>query len=236
MSVAELPAGASRGSRLLRRVAMALGAVALAVGFVGLMHTPVGLRLYARVVGGECPVGRASAAEVERGRLAAAHAARGQTPARARPALGFDLDRSTRREVDGWIARHGISCRDRREGSLKLCVNVPASAVGRRGGNLDELALAFSPATHTLVNVAATRHRLSTATAIAEMQTLRESLRQRLGEATRTGGSLEPGALEATAYATAVSYYEFSDYIADITVTHIPGEGLSLREHYMSAR
>ena len=48
--------------------------------------------------------------------------------------------------------------------------------------------------------------------------------------------SLEPGRLEATPYATAVSYYEFSDYIADITLSNIPGDGFSLREHYMSAR
>lgn len=236
MDAAEPIPGAPPSGRLLRYAAMALGGAVLVVGLIGLMHTPSGLQLYSRVVGGGCPVGRASAADVERGRLEVAHAARGRTPARARPAMGFTLDRTTAGEVDAWIDRYRVSCQDRREGTLKLCTNVPAEAVGRRGGVIDELALAFSPTSHALVNVAATRHRMSVAAGIAETQSLRDGMRSSVGEATRSAGALEAERLQATPYATAVSYYEFSDYLADITLSNIPGDGFSLREHYMSAR
>jgi hypothetical protein len=228
--------GAGRGSKLARRAATTGAVLAVATALVGLMHTPAGLRLYGRFVGGGCPVGRASAADVERGRLEVAHAARGREVAAARPALGFRLDASTADEVDTWASRHGLACRDRREGSLKVCSNVPAAALGRSGPVIDEVALAFSPTTHALVNLSAVRYRLTPEEAARHTHGLLDGLRAALGEPARVAGSLDPATLSATAYATSATFYEFRDYIADVTATNIPGEGVLVREHYMSAR
>jgi len=220
----------------LRRGLLTLGAtLAVATALIGAMHTPAGLRLYARATGRGCPFG-GSAAEVERGRLEAAHAARGAVVAAARPALGFRLDESTVDEVDAWAARHGLACRDRRERSLKICTNVPAAALGRSGPTIDELALAFSPTTHTLVNLTAVRYRLPPDEAVRHMGGLLGGLRTALGDPARTAGSLDVASLSAASYATAASFFEFRDYIAELTATQIPREGVLVREHYMSAR
>jgi hypothetical protein len=208
-----------RRRRILKALSMLAALCATATALIGVMHTPAGLAAYARVFGGGCPVGRADPAEVERGRRASARALRGTLRAPARPAFGFALDVSTRRDLDRWIAQHGLSCRDRREHTLVL----------------DEVTFAFAPGAMSLVNLTAVRYRLAPGAAVRHAGAVIDGLRVALGTPSETVGVMEPASLSATDYATAMVSYAFRDFIADVTATNIPGEGVLVREHYMSA-
>jgi hypothetical protein len=62
------------------------------------------------------------------------------------------------------------------------------------------------------------------------------SMREQLGAPTREAGARTASSLAAGPMHTAIVSYRFKDYIADVSATNIPGRGLTLREHYMSAR
>jgi len=213
------------------------GFSAVVTGLIGLMHTPTGMAAYIKVFGNRCPVGGgASAAQVENARLSVVRTVRGTRPAPSRPAFGFRLDVSTRAEVDAWIANHSLDCTDRREHSLLICRAVPGPALGRAGGaSIDEVTFAFAPVTTKLVNITGVRYQLSAADAVAQTSALKTEMQATLGTPTRSAGELDEAHMTATAYATVAVVYEFSDYIAELTATNIPGSGVLLREHYMSA-
>jgi hypothetical protein len=236
---AELVAPAPSRARVrsfLLRVALALFAViSLAIGVIGWLHTATGRVAYARVFGASCPVGRASAQDVERGRVHVARAVRGTTRAAERPALGFVLDRTTRAEVDQWASRNGVECRERRERTLLLCGVTSASAVGREGPSFDEVTFAFTPGALRLVNLTAVRYRLSPDEAVRHVTTLEARMRASVGAPSRRAGELDAQHLGSGPYATSAIYYAFSDYVADVTATNIPTQGVLVREHFMSA-
>lgn len=231
-----VPARPSRlRSVLLRSALPFLFAVSLLVGVLGWFHTPAGRIVYARVFGASCPMRRASAQDVERGRLEAARSMRGTALAPARPALGFELDRSTRAEIDAWAERNQVSCSERRERTLLLCTDVPAETLGRSGFRYDEVTFGFTPSTLRLVNLTAVRYRLDHSDAVRFVRALEDQMQRTVGAPSRRGGELSAEFLSATPYATCVSYYTFSNYIADLIATNIAGEGVIVREHYMSA-
>ncbi len=235
---AELVAPAPRGRvrSVLLRVALSLVAViSLSIGAIGWLHTAAGRVVYAKLFGARCPVGRASAQDVERGRIQVARAVRGSTRAAERPALGFELDRSTRADVDAWAARNRVECRERRERTLLLCTTVSARAVSREGASFDEVTFAFTPSTLRLVNLTAVRYRLSPEEAVRHVSALEATMRAKVGEPSRRAGELDAAHLSSNAYATSAMYYAFSDYVADVTATNIPTQGVLVREHFMSA-
>src|ERR1700679_256191 len=93
-----------------RKLGVAAGAVGSAVALIGVLHMPFAHNLLASV--GGCPVGHASLAEMEPTIKAAIAAERGDKPAPARPALGFELDHTTRAEALAWAYRVHVSCSD----------------------------------------------------------------------------------------------------------------------------
>jgi hypothetical protein len=202
---------------------------------VGLLHTPLGRPLLARL-GVGCPV-QASPEDTERARLESARATRGTEASPAQPALGFVLDQMTAKDVMAWAERHHVDCDEQRSGSLLNCKAVPESALGGRGGgSVDELQLVFSPTNQRLVNIATTQYGLNAQDAAAQMSQVVTGLRGQLGEPTRELGQRTASYLESAPYRTALVRYRFSDYQADVTATNLPGKGTMLREHYMSAR
>ncbi|MET0791271.1 MAG: hypothetical protein ABW061_07090 [Polyangiaceae bacterium] len=62
------------------------------------------------------------------------------------------------------------------------------------------------------------------------------SRRDQVGDPTTEAGSRDASYLSAGRLHTAVVSCRFKDYFADVSATNIPGRGLTLREHYMSAR
>lgn len=202
---------------------------------VGLLHTPLGRPLLARL-GVGCPV-QASPADTERARLESARATQGTEASPAQPALGFVLDRMTSTDVLAWADRNHVDCSEQRSGSLLSCKDVPARALGARGaGKVDELQLVFSPTSKRLVNIATAQYGLEAKDAAAQMSAVVSGLESQLGKPTREAGQRTADYLDSAPYKTALVRYRFSDYQADVTATNLPGKGTMLREHYMSAR
>ena len=212
---------------------LGLGLLALAGG--GLLHTKAGRPLLARV--GGCPVGKVSPAAVqERGQEVIA-SQRGTTKAPARPALGFELDRATIDDVRSWATEEHVGCVERREETLVLCMDVPASALGRAsdGDIYTEISFAFRVKEKTLLDVTTLRSHLSPAQASRMTIALTAALERSLGAPTIKQGDATTAYLSEGAYATFAMNYRFEDYFADVTTMSLPA-GVVVREQYLSAR
>ena len=207
-----------------------LGALATSVGLVGLLHMPFARRLLMRV--GGCPVGNASLAEMEPAVRSAVHAARGKDPAPSRPALGFDLDRTTRADADAWASRVHVSCHQEREG-LVFCDNVPASALGLpdEDGPVSEVHLGFDTK-GVLKDVATMRMNASSAPA----RDIEARLVAQVGEPQEKQGSFDDATLARSGVESLASVkYRYSDYLAELMAMRFQASGLVVREHYKSA-
>jgi hypothetical protein len=219
----------------LIRVAIYLASVlAMLTLVIGLLHTKAARPLLARL-GMKCPL-QGSAADVEAARLRSARAERGTEAAASRPALGFTLDTMTLNDVKAWADQKQVSCDELRKGSFLQCTNVPESALGGTGPIIGQLDLGFSPTTQRLVNVSAWRSGMTSAAAAQQLNAVVASMKQQVGPPTIEAGHRSAAYLAAGPMRTAVVEYRFSDYSADVSATNIPGRGLMLREHYMSAR
>ena len=201
--------------------------------FVGFLHTKAGRPWLARL-GVGCPL-RASPESVEAARHASAMAQRGVEASASRPALGFELDNMHPRDVEAWAESRHVSCANIRAGLVR-CTDVPATALGGTGPNINRLDFGFALLSQRLVNISAWREELSPAAAALRMNEVVASMQAEVGAPTRQAGSRSAEYLAAGPLHTAVASYRFKDYIADVSATHIPGRGLLLREHYMSAR
>lgn len=220
---------------LLKRVLVSVVSTLVLLTLVGgFLHTKAGRPLLARL-GVGCPV-KASPESVEAARRDSVRAQRGSEAAASRPALGFALDGMSIDQVKAWADQKQVACEDVRRGLLR-CVSVPVAALGAGSGPvIDKLDLGFSLARGQLVNVSAWRNGLSGEVAAEQMENVVSGLQQQLGAPTHVEGSRTAEYLTAGALHTALIEYRFSDYIADVSATQIPGRGLMLREHYMSAR
>jgi hypothetical protein len=219
-----------------KKAALTVGIVGtLVVGFVGVLHAPFARPLLMKI--GGCPVGKASAAEIEEGRMAAVRKARGTDPAPARPALGFSLDAATPEDVHAWAARHDVSCTDKREGMLVTCKNVEARTLGDRPGEtgtIDEVSFAFRPSDRKLVNVTAMSFALTPEEAVRRTHAGTARLSGALG-AGETAGEVSNERFASGGFATATTSWNFRDYMADVTTTSFGTRGVAVREHFISA-
>jgi len=221
-------------AKWIRGSIYAASGLAALTAIAGLLHTPLGRPLLARM-GVGCPV-QASPEDVERARLKAARATQGKDASPAQPALGFVLDRMTAKDVEAWAEREHVSCEDLRSGTIVSCKDVPESALGgRSGGSVNELVLAFSPTSKRLVNISTSQFGLDGERAAAQMSAVVAGLEQKLGKPTREVGERSGAYLDSAPLRTALVRYRFSDYQADVTATNLPGKGMVVREHYMSA-
>jgi len=219
----------------LIRVAIYVASLLAALTLViGVLHTKAARPLLARL-GMKCPL-QGSAADVEAARLKSARAQRGTEAATSRPALGFSLDGMTLSDVKTWAAKNHVSCDEVRKGSFLRCSDVPESALGGSGPTVSQLDLGFSPTSQHLVNVSAWRSGMTSAAAAQQMNAVVASMKEQVGPPTNEAGDRSAAYLAAAPMRTAVVEYRFSDYSADLSATNIPGRGLMLREHYMSAR
>jgi len=191
---------------------------------------PFARRLLMRV--GGCPVGNATLAEMEPTTRALIHAERGASPAPARPALGFDLDKTTRADVDAWADRSHVSCREKREG-LVFCKNVPAAALAipDADGPVSEVHLGFD--TKGLLKDVATMRMNSTP---RPAQDIVARLEAEVGPPQEKIGSFDDAHLAQMGPMGLSSFkYKYSDYIAELLAMRFKESGLVVREHYMSA-
>jgi hypothetical protein len=222
-----------RASLIRTAIYVASTLVALTL-VIGALHLKVARPLLARL-GVSCPV-KASPEEVEAARLESARAQRGAEAALSRPALGFELDRMTLRDVKDWAEKKQVSCEELRKGLLLRCSGVAEAALGNTGPVIDQLDFGFAPRTARLVNLSAWRSGMTADSAATQMNAVAQSLKQQLGAPTREAGARSARYLASGPMHTALVQYRFSDYIADVSATNFAGRGLMLREHYMSAR
>ena len=244
-SVVVVPAARSRrdgGAWRWKRIALrGTGAVALAVGVIGLLHMPVAAPLLRMISPASlCPVTKGSAAQIDRGHALGAANLRATATgdAKARPALGFTLDATKRADIDAWAKANGISCGAiNGNENLRRCVDVPAHAVGAPEslGALEEVTFELR-ATGELVNVQSMRRKLTGEQAVTVATTLDRGLEEALGAATKVGGKATATHLESGRFATYVTERTFRDYSASITATNLAPTGVMVREQYMSLR
>jgi hypothetical protein len=129
-------------NRRWRWIGKSCAALLALLAAVGILHLPWARSFLWRA--GGCPVPRATAAQVEAAQVRAFGRLRGPAAAKARSALGFGLEITTRADVEAWARKHRIACESHREGALLLCDAVPASAVSPGAtGTYDELAFGF---------------------------------------------------------------------------------------------
>ena len=222
--------------RVVRRTAVASVAT-LGVGTLAIaaLHHPYARPLLARL-GRPCPAQHVSAGDVQAARDYGLSRLRGERPAPERPALGFELQRSSETAVLRWAERHRLRCRSETRGLRSLeCQDVPAAALGvpDSEGRVDSLTLAFD-AEGRVVAVDALRRELEARRASDALRSAVRRLARSLGEPTETLGQSDAVFLSGGPFRTTFVRYRFRDYVATVAAVHLPDSGLAVREQYLA--
>lgn len=222
--------------RRAKKVAAGIGLAAVfSVGGMGFLHTKWGKPLLMKV--GGCPVGKASPAELDALRDNANAASRGATPAPARPAFGFDLDKTTLADAKAWAKRVGASCEDKREGSVYVCSNVKSEWLTQSMGGsgvITELEFGFRANHGTMYTVVSRKYGLTPAQGAAQYDAVAKGVSARFGAPTIQGGTASPEFLGANPWATVMYEYRYSDYFVTGSAVNAT-EGVMVIEQYTSA-
>ena len=220
-----------RARRVATGVLVSLG---LATVAIGMMHTPKGRHLLARL-GVPCPVNQVDPQLVLAVRNNALVRARGEQAAPERPALNLRLDVTTEQELSAWASRTGAHCDALTRGFDHLrCRGVPAGSLGVAGPAISEIWFSFGP-DHTLAAVNLYRRGMTETETRQSWQSATQRLLTSLGTPTQSTGDLTLNGLATAPVAVARVRYSYRDYLASVTASHLPGGGLAVREQYMSA-
>jgi hypothetical protein len=237
------------------RRALKVGAVssaALGIAFTAIMgfaHTPKGrplLALMGRAMGAhsgssgaKCPLGfdhnkSPQEKEVERQRFAVAHGGPGHAP--ARPALGFQLDTTTRSDVTAWASAHGVSCSVPKSGSDLDCSNVAGSALPTpdpTGIGYQSIWFTFGTGDRLIATVGIRQDGRANEMSTAFVGVVNDVTRE-AGTPTKTQGDPSPASLASGALYQASAEYRFHNYFAVARVTNMGAKGFVLTEEYRS--
>ncbi len=227
---------------LLRVLGFGGGALLGLTALVGFAHTSAGRPLLALLgkpmarAGASCPLGYDRAAtpaerEAGRRRFSATHG--GPAPALQRPALGFVLDGTARKEVEAWAREHAILCAPLHSGELD-CRDVPATLLVDTGAGVAarSVRLAFDGA-GKLVSVIVVRRDADAASISRAFSAVTSVVASATGTPSRTEGAATPEALRRGALSQASAEYRFSNYYALARATNM-GDGFVLTEEYRS--
>jgi hypothetical protein len=197
---------------------------------VGALHLPAARPLLA-LASALCPVGRANASEIEEARRIALRSMRGTTPAPARPALGFALERTTLDDVRAWATAHRVTCDLSRESTLLVCEQVPAAALRSDTTQpIDEVAFQFRLRDRRLINLSTLTSGVAAGSAVDAFGAITATLGVELG--TPAASRVPPPDWDGR---PAFVRYRYADYIASVSAMQLPGRGIVMREQYMSA-
>ncbi len=238
------PASRPRSGLRPRLVRYGLRATAIGVvltGLVGVLHMPFAAPLLRKISPGSfCPIMKGTPAQIDRGHAIAAAEIRksAQTPAPARPALGFQLDVSRRSDLDLWAKNHGVTCTSiGGNDNLRRCTDVPAAAVGQPDdlGPLEEATFELQ-STGELVNVQTLRRHLTAEQAAHAVRELERSVSAAVGAPTSLAGAPTAEHLAHGLLSSYVATHTFTDYRATISSTNLAQTGMMVREEYLSTR
>ena len=230
---------ASPGRRIgLRRAFVTTSTVLLALtALVGFAHTPLGRPLLAFMPGmadaAGCPViANVDPRQVEKFRIAQQKKRRGERAAGGVPALDFELGRTTRAEVDSWIAARGAPCKSERAETVVRCVDVrPATATADPAAPIDDLHLQFD-GSGRLVAADVQRRGFAGAPAVAYLETLAAKLGRIVGPPTKSSGTRDAAYLDEHPFARVEVEYRYHDYLAQLSVTSFGRGDVRVREQY----
>ena len=198
---------------------LALGSVGL-VGLVGLAHTPWGRALLAVLPSAPgCPIQDLGPQELETRRIAWVRPRAGTSPSPARPALGFELGVSRKRDVQAWLDRHGATCSSARHETALAC-KMP-----------DDAYFQFDPQGR-LVAVDVLRAPRSAVEALALVGEVEHDLSNKVGAATSSRGQRSAAFLASQPYQQLALEYRYTDYVGRIAATNLGSRGLRVREQY----
>lgn len=220
---------AQRGKRGKRVWWAALATAAAAFGVTGALHVPSVRALFG--ASSECPWGGKppSAEEIEAQRVRAAVTLKGAGKAPARPAFGFELDRSTRDDVLAWARSGGHTCRDELGGAALRCEGVS------RGDSVvvRDAFFKFDPR-GLLVGVDLMHQGTNAEQAAALLGDVTKAVTASAGAPSAVRGAASPAHLGAGYLSHAATEFRFADYAVDITATNMGEEGVVVRRQYRS--
>lgn len=233
--------GTARPRRWLRIVLRAAAATTVLTAAVGVLHFPFAAPVLRMIFPASvCPVTKGTPAQIDRAHALGAAAIRNAavSPAAARPALGFELDKTRKSDLDAWASRYGISCGSiAGNENLQRCTAVPAAAVNQANdlASLEEVTFEFQ-STGELVNVQTLRRRLTPTQAADAVARLERDAAAALGQPSTLAGEPTAAHLARGFLATYVAVHTFTDYRATVSATNLAETGIMVREEYLSAR
>jgi len=217
----------------IRGVVATATTLAALTGVIGYAHTPGGRFLLGYLPGaGACPVGPASPEQVDRARARGLQRVRGAELASARPALGFDLQRMQRADVEAWATRHQVRC-EAASALTTTCAAVPARALAGATHDVDQLHLTHD-ASGALVGVEAMRRSLDFGEAVALVDERLEALNRATGGRAERSGSTTGEHLGGGVARRARGELRFADFRAVVTAMNQGGATPVVRERYQS--
>ncbi|RKG72605.1 hypothetical protein D7W79_27875 [Corallococcus exercitus] len=231
-------------TRAMRRALVSIAGVAvLFTAVMGYAHTPsgrpllkwMGMSMPQAASAAGCPLGydvKQSPEQKEAARQRFAAAYRGESAALARPALGFDLEQTTREALLEWAQAHGVKCTvPRSQGDLD-CADVPASLFPglKREADIRNLWVTFG-ADGRLVSLIAVSRAVEAAPISATFRAANATLATLAGPALKRDGEGSVEELKQGLLRQASAEYRFQDFYALTRVTNM-GDGFVLTEEY----
>jgi len=222
--------------RLSWRLGLGVSAgVIAALGAIGWMHTPSGLRTLA-ALGVPCPINTVPVERVVALRQHGVAPLQALAPAPARPAPGgLVLDQTTEAQASALLAQAHGQCEAQVRGYHYLrCRGIDASALALAGPPVSELWLSFNGAGR-LIGIDIYRRGMQADDLRTTWLDAAGRLQAALGKPPVAFGDPSPAVLAATPIQTARVQYRYADYVATVTASHLPQSGLAVREQYMSS-
>jgi hypothetical protein len=232
----QLPFATALVSRRLKRGVLTGAAVlAFLIAAIGVLHTPVGWPLLARL-GISCPITKASPQQIDHARTIPARAYLGKRLALVRPTLGFTFEETTLADLEAWAQMNGVAC-EKLNGNetLRACKDVPPAALGEPAGfpRAEEVDFEFRAA-RTLAVVSVVRRGLSVEQATSMAAETSRRQREILGPPQKTAGENTTAHFAKGPLQAYQEEYEFGNYAMTLTEARLGATGVMLREHYFS--
>lgn len=227
--------------RLWRSAAVVGTLAVLGTGLIGFAHTDAGRPLLAFLMGVPgCPAGMDELAQVDPEAVEAYRRAqfaqrRGTGVATSRAALGLDLGRATRADVESWATSQALDCTSEREDTVMRCGATCELQSDLAGAPpIQDLYLQFTPE-GVLVAVDVLRLGVPAGQALAYIDSTTAALTEALGAPDETRGPTSATAMEKRLLSRRAVSFERADYLATISATHFGAKRqVVVREQYQA--
>lgn len=214
----------------------ALAASAIFIALMGFAHTPTGRDAWRKVWGSSCPFSaqwQHTAEQRDQDRAAQAASLRGSLPARARTAMGFALDSTTRADINAWAEQSNAHCAIARTSGELECATaairyLPQDAVSAPG----TLFFDFD-AQQRLKKVSAQVSLNEPASAVTAMRRIIDHVTQNAGGAADVAGEISPTYLAGGPLRRTQAQFRYQHYYVRASILSL-GNNFVLSQTYQS--